>query len=170
MCTNVFTQGKFTKVVPMTSRKDAGKSLIEFTNDVGIPDHLVTDGVTEFTGKGTEFVKEAHHMRIHLHTTKQGQKNQNHAAEHEIGMLAKHWKLHMAKKNVPKCLWDFGLVYEAKIMSRMAHGSDNHTGYEEVMRQMPNISKWLDFEFYDLVWWLDHPTKPDVTDYVCWLA
>ena len=28
-CTNVFTQGKFTKVVPMTSRADAGKSLVE---------------------------------------------------------------------------------------------------------------------------------------------
>ena len=128
MCANVFTQGKFTKVVLMMLRKDAGKSLIKFTNDVGIPDHLVINGATEFTGKGTEFVKEACHMRIHLHTTKQGQKNQNHAAEHEIGMLAKHWKLRMAKKNVPKRLWDFGLVYEAKIMSRMAHGSDNRTG------------------------------------------
>ena len=61
-------------------------------------------------------------------------------------------------------------MYEAEIMLRMAHGSDNHTGYKEVMGQMPNISEWLDFEFYDLVWWLDHPTKPDVTDYVHWLA
>ena len=28
----------------------------------------------------------------------------------------------------------------------------------------------LDFEFYDLVWWLDHPTNPDVTNYMQWLA
>jgi hypothetical protein len=35
----------------MTSRKDTGKSLlIEFTDDVGIPKRLVTDGATEFTG------------------------------------------------------------------------------------------------------------------------
>ena len=71
-CVNVFTQGKFTRVVPMTSRKDTRKSLIEFANDVGIPDLLITDGAAEFTGKGTEFVKEVHHMHIHLHTTKQG--------------------------------------------------------------------------------------------------
>jgi hypothetical protein len=32
------TQGKFTRAIPMTSRQDAGKSLIEFTNDVGIPE------------------------------------------------------------------------------------------------------------------------------------
>ena len=149
MCANVYTQGKFMKVIPMTLRKDARKSLIKFTNDVGIPDFLVTNGMMEFTSKNTKFMKEVWCMHIHLHTTKQGQKNQNHAAEHEIGMLAKHWKLWMTKKNVPKCLWDFGLVYEAEIMLRMVHRSDNHTGYKEVTGQMPNISMWLDFEFYD---------------------
>jgi hypothetical protein len=50
MCANVYTQGKFTGAIPMTSRKDAGKSPIEFTDDVGIPKRLVTDGATEFTG------------------------------------------------------------------------------------------------------------------------
>jgi hypothetical protein len=58
-CVNVYTQGKFTRVVPMTSRKDAGKSLTEFTDDVGIPEHLITDGATEFTQRHMEFVKEA---------------------------------------------------------------------------------------------------------------
>ena len=133
----------------MTLRKDAGKSLIEFTDDVRIPDFLVTDGAMEFTGKNTKFVKEAQHMHIHLHTTKQGQKNPNHAAKYEIGMLAKHSKLRMTKKNVPKCLWDFGLLYKAKIMLRMVCRSNNYTGYKGVTGQMPNISEWLDFEFYD---------------------
>ena len=88
----------------MTSRKDASKSLIEFTDDVGIPERLVTDGATEFTGPHTEFVKEARHMRIMLHTSEQGRKNQNHAAESEIGFLSKRWKLQMTKKKVPKRL------------------------------------------------------------------
>jgi hypothetical protein len=47
----------------------------------------------------------------------------------------------------------------------MARGSDRRTGYEEVTGQTPDISEWLDFEFYDLVWWLDRPVKPNVTDY-----
>jgi hypothetical protein len=38
-------------------------------------------------------------------------------------------------------------------------------GYEEVTGQTPDISEWLDFEFYDLVWWLDCPVKPNVTNY-----
>ena len=42
----------------MISQKDAGKSLVYFTDDVGISEHLVVDGATEFTGQNTEFVKE----------------------------------------------------------------------------------------------------------------
>ena len=91
---------EFTRAVPMASRVDAGKSLIEFTDDVGIPENLVTNGAGAITGKNTELVKEARRMRIKLFTTEQGRKNQNHAAEREIGFLAKRWKLRMMKKNV----------------------------------------------------------------------
>ena len=61
----------------------------------------------------------------------------------------------MTKKNVPKRLWDFGLIYEAEMLSRMALRDDRRTGYELVTGQTADISEWLDFEFYDLVWWLD---------------
>jgi hypothetical protein len=90
----------------MTSRSDAGKSLVDFTDDdVGIPERLVTDGATEFTGWHTEFIREARRMRTMLHTTEQGRKNQNHAAEREISFLAKRWRLRrMTKKQVPKRL------------------------------------------------------------------
>ena len=106
-----------TKVVPMTSRSDAGQLLVDFTDDVGIPERLVADGAGEFTGKGKQFVKEARRMRIQLHTSKQGWKKQNHAAERNIGFLAKRWKPQMQKKRVTKRLWDFGLVVESKILT-----------------------------------------------------
>ena len=96
MCKCLYT-GKVYQSCTDDVKEGYWEVLIEFTNDVGIPDLLVTNGVTKFTGKGTEFGKEACCMCIHLHTTEQGQKNQNHAAEREIGMLAKCWKLHMAK-------------------------------------------------------------------------
>ena len=38
----------------------------------------------------------------------------------------------------------------------MACGPGWRTAYEEVTGETPNISEWLDFEFYDLVWWLDN--------------
>jgi hypothetical protein len=55
----VFTNGKYTKVVPMASQKEAAELLIYFTDDVGIPKTLVTDGTTEFTGKHTDFITQA---------------------------------------------------------------------------------------------------------------
>jgi len=55
-------------------------------------------------------------------------------------------------------------VYEGEILSMMSRGSTGRSGYEEVTGNTPDISEWLDFEFYDLVWWWYRPNKPDVTD------
>ena len=70
----------------------------------------------------------------------------------------------MHKKKVPKRLWDFGLVYESELMLRMAHGRDRRTGYEEVTRDIADIRECLDFEMYDLFYWIDRLNKPDTSD------
>ena len=72
----------------------------------------------------------------------------------------------MHKKTVPKRLWGFGLVYESELLSRMARGRDCRTGYEEVIGDTAYISKCLDFEMNDLVYWIDKPNKPDTSDNV----
>jgi hypothetical protein len=135
--------------MPMVNKSgpEVAKSLIEFTDDVGIPDKLIIDGATEFTGKHIEFVRQCRRMRIRTRWTELGRKSQNYAAEGEIGILSRRWRQRMTKKNVPKRLWDFGLVYESEILSRMARGNDRRTGYEEVTGQTPDISEWLDFKF-----------------------
>jgi len=160
----VYTNGKFSKVFPIPSRSMIGKTLTDMSDDVGIPDVLTTDGASEMTGRHTEFVREANRLKVKLLTTEQGRKNQNYAAEREIGELKKRWKHRMNKKRVPKRLWDYGLVYEAEILSRVSRGKDGRTGYEEITGQTADISEWLDFEFYDLVWWFDRHVKPDMTD------
>jgi hypothetical protein len=126
----------------MASRKEAAESLIDFTDDVGILETLVMDGATEFTGKHTDFIKQARQMRIKLDTAEQGRKNQNHAVEWEIGFLLKCWKLWMQKKNVYSWLWDYSLVYEGKLLTRMSRGNDGRSGYEQVNGKTPDISKW----------------------------
>ena len=130
----------------MTASSESGQLLDDFTDDVGIPKHLVTDGAGEFTGRATEFVKEAHRKRIILHTSEQERKNQNQAAEGEIGFLAKRWRARMHKKKVTKRLWDFGLVYESELLSRMARGRYRRTFYDEVTGDTSDISEWLYFK------------------------
>ena len=160
----VYTNGKFTKVYPMAKRSQVGKTLTDMADDVGIPDNLTCDLAPELVGRHTEFMKEANRLKVRVRSSEAGRKNQNYAAESEIGTLKKRWRLRMNKKTVPKRLWDFGLVYESELLSRMARGPDGRTGYEEVTGNTGDISEWLDFEFYDLVWWYDASVKYDVTD------
>jgi hypothetical protein len=70
----------------------------------------------------------------------------------------------MQKKNVYSRLWDYGLVYKGKLLTRMSCGDNSRSGYKQVTGETPDISEWLDFEFYDLVWWWDRPNKPNIND------
>jgi hypothetical protein len=79
----------------------------------------------------------------------------NHKAETEIQELKQRWKIQMAEHQVPSRLWDYGLVYIAEILSIIARGRSGRAGIEEVMGHTVDISEWLDFEFYDYVWYWD---------------
>jgi len=151
-CAQVFTDGAFTAVYPMHSKKEAGDALRMFIQDVGIPDTLMADLAGEQTGDHTEFVKQAKRNDISLHWAEKGRKNQNHRAEREIGILKARWKARMSSTSAPSRLWCYGLVYEAEIMSRYLRTGQDRTGLEQLTGQTPDISEWLDFTFYDLVW------------------
>ena len=62
----------------------------------------------------------------------------------------------MLKRKVPPRLWDYGLIYETNILNRIPRGRNQRTGMETVTGETPDISEWLDFEFYDRVWYYDH--------------
>ena len=95
----------------------------------------------------------ARRLDIRVHHTEPGRKNQNHRAEREIGILKTRWRTRMANNAVPHRLWDYGLVYEAEIMSRTCRHHDDCSGIEILTGNTPDISEWLDFTFYDLVWY-----------------
>ncbi|KAL7569667.1 hypothetical protein ACA910_008321 [Epithemia clementina (nom. ined.)] len=160
-CAQVFTNGRFTYVHPMTSKKDAGFGLQGFVEDVGVPAELVTDLAGEETGHTTEFQTRARELRVKMRHTEARSPRQN-QCEAEIGTLKRRWRSRMARRKIPRRLWDFGLVYEAEILSRTARGPDGRTGIEEITGNMTDISEWADFAFYDLVlFW--HQPHPDVS-------
>jgi hypothetical protein len=161
----VFTTGNFTKVYPVTSTSQAGEVLAEFVRDVGVPTDIRTDLASYFTGRDTDFLKEVRRLRIKITYAEKGRHNQNHAAEREIRDLKRRWHNKMTGKRAPKRLWDYGIVHQAEIMSRMARGGNGRTGYEDVIGETPDISEWLDFDFYDLVWYHDPPgTMAETTE------
>ena len=69
----------------------------------------------------------------------------------------------MRENQVPARLWDYGLVYISEVQSLLSRGHDQRHGIERIMGQTVDISEWLDFDFYDRVWYWDEP-KTDMTN------
>jgi hypothetical protein len=65
----------------------------------------------------------------------------------------------MLKRKVPKPLWDYGIMWACEVMSLTAKSSfslDGRTPMEQVTGETPDISEYLDFRFYDWVWFKDN--------------
>ena len=110
---NIYTQYKFVKVYPNMAQKEERKSLMDFTDNVGVPETLLTDVSGEFTGQNAAFVKKSRRMRMQL----QVRHNNNHAAYCEIGLLANCWRRQMAEIVILKKLYNSGTVYEYALLS-----------------------------------------------------
>jgi hypothetical protein len=140
------------------------QTLREFVNDVGIPDNLICDLASEQDGTHTPMIKEFRQLRIKLHSAEKGHSIKNHHAETEITReLKRRWKARMVERQVPSRLWDYGIIYVAEILSITARLTTGCPGIEEVNGDTIDISEWLDFEFYDYVWYWDEK-KVDMTD------
>jgi hypothetical protein len=145
------------------SSENIAQTLRDFVDDVGIPNTLICDLATEQVGPHTPMMKEIRHMRIKMHNAEKGRSSQNHRAETEIRELKRRWKARMVEKRIPRRLWDYGVVYAAEILSVTARSITGRPGMEEIKGDTIDISEWLDFEFYDYVWYWDDK-KVDMTD------
>jgi hypothetical protein len=148
----------------MTSKasENIANALREFIDDVGVPKEIVCDLATEQVGIHTPVMQIFRRFHIKTHFAEKGRSKQNHRAEAEIRELKQRWKIRMTERQVPSRLWDYGLVYIAEILSIIARGKNGRPGIEAIMGHTVDISEWLDFEFYDYVWYWDE-RKVDLT-------
>ena len=69
----------------------------------------------------------------------------------------------MRESNVPKRLWDYGIKHAARIGHFIPkQRPEGRTPLEAVTGDTPDISEYLDFDFYDLVWYHPH-THPSIS-------
>ena len=115
-------------------------------------------------GAKTKFMALVKKMRIIVHWSEKGRHLQNHKVDGEISLLKQLWYNIMDRRQVPKRLWDFGLVWCAEVLSVTAWGADARTGHKQVTGETPDISDWLDFSFFNLVHYWKNDTMLDMTD------
>ena len=79
----------------------------------------------------------------------------------------------IAEKNVPARLWDFGLKQAAKIMQFIPQRLSSRSGYKKVIDNTPDISDYVEFDFYYLVWYYvkKHPgLTENMKELTCWIG
>jgi hypothetical protein len=170
-CAQVFTtQSGFVVVYPMTSKSRCAEALTTLVQDVGIPNSLFCDNAPERVGPKTDFCKTTNYYKIKLSTNEPHTPKQNRIAEGTIGHMCWRWLAIQQQKQVSLRLWDFGLVWIAEIMSRTYRFHNGHTGKEVVTGDTCDISEYVDFSFYDRVWFWHTPSAQEPARPGCWLG
>ena len=145
----------FVKFYPMQSKSDAPDTLKMFHQDVGVPPTLHTDNAKELI-EG-EFAKLNRKVGTRQTSIEPVTPNQNRAELCMREFKKRTWRL-MARKNVPLRLWCFTAEYIAAILSFTATPLaklQGRTSYEFIFGHTPDISEYIEFEFYDWVWYWD---------------
>jgi len=124
---------------------------------VGIPNEIHRDGAPEMSGN-SQFNRACQEYRIKSTFTEPHSPWQN-KCENTIGVLSKKLKARRSRRRIPKCVWDYHIVWEAQIYSRTVH-KDHSTPLEALTGDTIDISEWTEFEFYDLVvYWDDRDNE-----------
>ena len=141
--------------VPLTSRKEVWKALRDFLSSVGIMSSLITDGAPELVkGKWKELVDEYQIPTTFIEPLSPWQNR----AEGEIREFKKAVRREMSKSHTPLRLWDYCAMWSAKIRSMIArplYSLQGRTGHELVTGETPDISEFVDYGWFDPIWYLD---------------
>ena len=171
MCAAKFQRYIHQSLSQSKESSNIGRALQEFIDDVGVPDSPVCDFASKQTGTHTDVMNLIRQSNIRLHIAEKGRGiTQNHRAETEIREIKTKWKTRMRENGVAPRLWDYGLVNIAEIQSLLARGRDQQPGLERITGNTIDISEWLDFDFYDLVWYWDQQTSRSMARHCpsCW--
>ena len=152
-------KGYFSRIYPMNSKKNAGDALRLFCQEFGVPERLTFDGSKEQTMKGTEFMKQIRTHNIDFHISEADLHNQN-FCEGVIRELRRKWYRTMIRQRVPRQFWDYGIKWVSEISS-LTHSSagvisGGNIPLTQVTGETADISEYLDFGFYDEVWFKDN--------------
>ncbi len=137
----------------------AGDGVKEFIVGFGAMDQLVMDCAKEQVGKKTTMMKTVRKHDINYRVTEPERHNQN-RNEGVIREIKKKWFRVLGCKKVPKRLWDYGIKWVCEVMRMTTNSSrtlQGRTPLEEVIGETPDILKYLNYGFYDYVWFIENP-------------
>ena len=148
----------FATVYPMEKKEQAGDALRIFCKEFGAPELLRHDGSKEQCKKKTEFQRQVRRHDIVTKVSEPERHNQS-PAEGIVREVKRKWFRVMIKKKVPKVFWDYGYRWVCEVMQRTylrGHRLDGGVPLQNVTGETVEIWEYLDFAFYDLIWYRDN--------------
>jgi len=160
ICGQLFANERyFATFYPMDSKAKAGNALRTFCREFGIPESLRSDQAPEMCGRKTEFQKQIRQHDIKHHVAEANMHNQSPAEGVAREIKRRYYRI-MFRKRVPRIFWDYGYRWTAEIMSLthcQAHRFDGGgIPLQSIAGETVDISEYLDFGFYDFVWYRDN--------------
>ena len=153
-CCQIFYNEYYYFIYPMENKSGENlmRALEAFACCVGLPDVLKSDGASEIGGRKTRTRSFMSRNHVKFRPTEAGKQKHN-KAETAIRIIKSRTKRLMTKRNVPKRLWDYAYKYESEVLNRIWQPRLGRTPEEDVFKETPNISEYLDFGFYDWCWY-----------------
>lgn len=161
-CAQVFgNRFGFIKAYPLEShnKEQIRNSLSLMMQDVGIVQKLHADNAPEMVGRKTPFFRRSRKEGIDLTTIEPERPNENFGEVIADIVKLVTAKL-MSKRRVPMRLWCYAMEYYADLYSLTApgmHRNKGRTGYEIACGLTPDISEYIEFQFYSYCWHWDTP-------------
>jgi hypothetical protein len=151
---------KFMRIIPMKRKSEAANALIELIQDIGIPASLHCDGAMELQyGKWKEICQE---YGIRQSSTEPYSPWQN-RAEINIREAKKSIRRLMQRSKTPLPLWDYCATYVAEIISLTSndiYALHGRTPYEVVTGNTPDITEYVEFRWYEPIYYYDEANFP----------
>ena len=169
-CVQLFAnRGNYVKPYPLESKSKAYEALHKFCLEVGLPNSLLTDGALELTQ--SQWGKLCRKHKIAQKTTEPDCPWQN-FAEPNGGAIKRAVRHIMRSTNTPVRLWDYCWEYFCSIKRLTVTPNihlENKTPHERVHGSMPNITEYIQYQWYEWVWYAD-VNQPDDETLGRWLG
>ena len=146
--------------IPVQSKKYCNDGLVQFINEVGIPEHLVSDGALEQGGFGayktnwnaTQRKYNMYQTFIQPHCPRQNK------VELSIGHLSRDITQQTVRSCSPRRLWAYCGMFCASISQLTASTHSSAMGwspFEMVHGYTPDITLYVKHDWYKFIYWFD---------------
>jgi len=160
ICAQIFVnEYRYVLVIPLRTKSDAPAALRMFLDNVGLPEVIVSDNAKE--QRSMEWKRILREFGVKDHPIEAYEYWQNYA-KNGVKMVKFRAAKIMEQKALPGPLWDHVLEYCSNLSNRCVHKVprlDGRTPYEFVHGMTPDISAFVEFGFYDIIFYTIHP-KP----------